>query len=768
MSKFTRRGTSLPISASISSLAATLCLGTSAVISTTAAAETVLEEVIVSARKRDESLQEIPDQVTVFNSQTIEDAGIEDLVDISLLTPGMFFSGDFFTGSSVLTMRGASQSNGQTAPVAFVIDGVTLPNNALFSQPLFDIQQVEVLRGPQGSLYGRNSLGGAINIVTKAPSDVLEGEIKLRAQEGEDYSLQGSISGPIIEGKLAYRLSAAFEDRSEGLVESDLGHKIHDRDAQFGRLKLYYTPTDRVIFDWRAAVHREERHPLRFYAFNTADVQSAVLGGSSEDFEYAFDGQCPFPFRGGLSSTGDQCPSDDLPAEGIYQQPDVPDAYHDWESFTQKLDIEFDAFDFTSITDYTNSEQGGYAWLGYARARHLPAAIVPDNSESFTQEFRFSSSNDTNLSWSAGLFYQDLEREQNVTLAAFDFSTAADGSDLGEGNVTSEESYGIFGQLTYDITDRLELTLGGRYDRVEYDLEAIDGINSGRPPEAQLEDNETFSEFQPKVSLSYRFGEGEKLVYATYSTAFRPGVINTSDLATPGDNVVEEETLDNYEIGFKSEWLDRSLIVNGAIYYVDIENWQYFTFAVDPEAGTAVRQLLSAPKANTLGAELEVTWRPTTNLDITAGYTLTDTEVEEYDPRINTVDVSGEIVPATNFNGAHFLYVPEQSVNVSIQYTQPLSGSMDLMARADWSWRDDYYFGIDNVDTFGEKQDAFSTTNLRLGLESESWRVTAYVNNVEDEFYATHSWIGRHVGLPNSAITPSLPRYYGVELAYNF
>ena len=751
-----------------------------------------LEEIVVTARKRDESLQEIADQVTVFSSSVIEDSGIDSLEDVATLTPGMFFSGSFFAGNNVLTLRGSGQSPNQAPPASYTIDGVTLQSSLQYVQPLFDIEQIEVLRGPQGTLYGRNSLGGAINITTKAPADEFEASIKLRAQEGNDISLQGSISGPISEN-LKYRLTGAWEDR-DGVFQSALdGHDVNDREATFGRLKLLYTPSESLTFDWRVAVNNEEFHPHNFQAYLSPGDVSLVQGSNT-----LFSGFCPFDpvtgFNGGLSlgvadltdtqqrvwgrfagvlgsEGGDVCPTDNLPGSGISQQPNMPDTRNDWQSFTQNLTWDItDTVTLTSTTDYTSQEVEGAAWIGYNRGQFAPAQTL-DFRDILTQEFRLSGGGDSALQWTVGLFYQDIDRDERTAVGTGFRGAQVATNDLQPGDDTitgneldpalftplgppipqNEDSIGVFVNLIYDLTDTLELNVGARYDEVEV---ANDGVAAPLSSEAE------YSDFQPKVSLSWQATDNT-LIYATYSEGFRPGTLNPNDSFTPGTNVAEQEELSNYEIGFKSEPAD-NLIINGALYYLDIENWQFFNFT------TGGRLLLFAPEAETTGAELSVQWQATESLNISAGYAYTDTEVVDYGDVIQSVDINYNPVPASDFNGASFLYVPEQSLNISAQQVTEAFDGVDLVSRIDLTHTGEYFFGIDNTDFFGEHQDAFTTANIRVGLEADNWRLTGFVNNVADEDFAVHAWVGRHVNLPNSAITPGLPRIYGVELNYDF
>ena len=753
-----------------------------------------LEEIVVTARKRDESLQDVSDQVTVFTSSSIEDAGIGNLDDIATLTPGAYFSGDFFAGENVLTLRGSGQSANQAPPASFTIDGVTLQSSLLFVQPLLDIEQVEVLRGPQGTLYGRNSLGGAINIRTKAPTDEFEGKVVVKGQEGSDISIQGSVSGPLSD-TFKYRLTGSWQDR-DGIYQSDLnGHDVANREARFGRLKLLWEPSDSVSVDWRFAVNREELHPLRFQqvlwpngisevqgsstlytGFCVLDPVNGFTGGTSLDFADLTPAQQGAwgAFAGVLGAGGDVCPTDNLPGEGIFQQPDLPDARNDWESFTQNLIWDMgNGLTLTSTTDYTTSEVEGAAWVGYGRSQFAPAINI-DYRDTLTQELRLSGGDDTGFQWTAGLFYQDVDRDQR-TIVGQGFSggqIAENDLQPGDDTVTgreadpalfvpvaptapiSEVGTGVFFNALIDLSDTLELNIGARYDEVEVEVDPF--------TDPRFVNKETFSDFQPKVSLAWTATDSVTL-YATYSEGFRPGVLNPTDAFTPGSNVAEAEKLDNIEFGFKSR-LGDSVILNGAVYSLDIENWQYLNFS--PNAGG--RFLLFAPEAETFGAELELQWQVTEGLNVSAGYSYTDTEIVDFGDRVVIQDQNGQLVNANEFNGSSFIYVPDSNLNVSAQYTTEAYDGVDFVARVDVAYTGEYFFGIDNVDRFGEKQGGYTLTNIRLSLEAEQWRVTGFVNNAGDKFHAKHAWVGRQVGLPNGAITPGNPQIIGAEVSYSF
>ena len=677
-----------------------------------------LEEIIVSARRRSESLQDVPDSITAFGSALIEDAGITNMADISNMTPGLWYSGDQHVGASnITTMRGITQNRNQDAPVAFVIDDVTLATSLLFSQDFFDIEQVEVLRGPQGSLYGRNSLGGAVVIRTKAPGNEPEYSIKTSYAEGSDFRIQGSASGPIIEDKLLYRVAANFAD-ADGLIFNDYyGVEGDFYDARGIRGKLILNATDKLTFDLRANVVRREG-PSGLWQSDRMDV------ANGEEFIFSAE-----TFEAGLIQN-------DVLGNGSL----------DFEDVTLKVSYDLGFAELTSITNHTHVSQFFQTDLDYTPLPIISADVNPEENDVFMEELRLNSNGDGPLSWVAGAFYQTNDRIKDI-----DIYQGVNQDDPGVApastvpSSTESDAYAFFGQVNYDITDDLELTLGARYDSDDR-LNVLNG------------DAETYSRFQPKVSLSYDVSD-DLMVYGTWGVGFRPGGFNATDAF--GRQYESEET-ENFELGFKTTLANGRVNIAGAVYDIDYSQQQFFVFGA-----TAGQALTNLDASSVSGVELELQAKITDNLDISLGYAKTDATIDEFGDFTGT-DIDTSRLDPSLINGNDLNYSPDYTFNLGIQWTQPLAGDMRLIARADYQNTGQIWWFVDNV----EAQTPYDLLNLRLGVERDGWSVTGFIRNATDEDYDTFSFIGRFIASGERALTNPAwrgkPRQAGLEFSYRF
>ena len=671
-----------------------------------------LEEVLVTSRKRVESLMDVPDQISVFTAQTIADAGIDNVVDASLLTPGVYFSGDWSPTVNTFTIRGISNNPNGDAPIAYVVDGVVYGNSFLISQDLFDIEQIEILKGPQGALYGKGSTAGAVSITTKKPTNEPQLKLKLRAANGSDYRAQASYSGPLIEDKVLFRVSGYYRD-FDGVIDNDFLNKPVDfRQETSVRARVLFTPTENLTLDLRTGYFDAEHSGTRWRAENVPPA----LG---------------------------------IPTGGVIQEDIITRGSTDVIDVSVRIDYETPFATFTSISSDQSIEAPRSVDLDFTQLSILEAAIDPEDADIFTQEFRITSADDIAVRWIVGGFYQKQERFRtinawlNVTGAPFDpadknLVQIVRNPDKQENEVTA-----FFGQVAMDITDQLELSLGLRHDEDDRSNVLTD-------------ESETFSDTQPKVTLSYRPND-QWTVYGTYSEGFRSGGFNASDIFQAR---FDQEQLENYELGFKARVLDGRLDLSGAAYYMDFSNQQFFVFST----ADAVQSLVNAKSSEITGFELEIHARVTDRLSIDAGINYIDSELKELG------DFPAFDIPEEEINGNKLLFTPNYTFNLSGQYRVPIQNNygIDVIARADWVRYGRMYWGIDNVDS--ESQEPYSLLNLRLSLEKDDWRLSFYADNVNDEEYDTFCFIGRFIGNANG-INPCFtgnPRRYGVELSVNF
>ncbi len=692
-------------------------------------AEPALEEVIVTARRRSENVQEIPDAVTVFDRAAIEDAAIERLNDVASLTPNLRFSDDQEVGVGTITIRGVTQQRGiGETPLAFVVDGVTVNNSLITTQDLFDVQQIEVLRGPQGALYGRNSVAGAVNITTRAPTEAFEAYLASRVAQGDDLTLQGAVSGPLGTDRVLGRLAAYWNDRDGQLENAGLGGAYVDfKDSVSLRGRLLVEATDRMDLDLRYQ-YADQEGGSGYFMPGSADTEANRLPGDT------------FPFP--LNNTTFTIQSNLIGVSDV-----------SFQDYTVKLDYAFDAFTLTAITGYNDLESNNDQDLDQTD-RDFLNILVDDDATQFSQELRLVSTAEEGMRWIVGAYFSDQERDRSLAtfLNVAGFANGGDWSPesaffIPQAPAILNEQYetrALFAQTSWDLTDRLELTVAGRWDDVTRENDTSNPAANGK---------KSFSEFQPKLQLGYTVTDSLRL-FATYSEGFRPGGFNTlaNDPAVQFGTSFDSEHLTNYELGLKYASPDGTRLVNAALFYIDYEDQQYFLF--DPFGSQA---LINAAESEILGGEIEAVLRPADGLTLSLAYGFIDSEITAID------QVPGLTVPASDVIGNDVPGAPVSSLNLTVEYRWPMGG-LEWYARADGERRGKTYFTIDGRNT----QSAYEIFGLRLGLSGEQWTVSAFADNVLDEEWIEYYFSRRFIGLRTDIAWPSPPRQVGVEASYRF
>ncbi len=665
-----------------------------------------LEEIFVTARYRSENLSDVPDSITVFGPEQIDANRIERVNRVASLTPNLRFSDDQEVGVSTLIIRGVRQNRGTgQPPVSLQIDGVSATNNLLTTQDLFDLERIEVLRGPQGALYGRNAIGGAILVTTRAPTSEPEYTLRLTAAEGSDYSLAASASGPLGNDTLRYRASLRVQDREGQLRNRFLDDaRVDFKDSVSLRGRVLYQPLQRLS----VAV--------------TAQYSDQEAG--SGYFMPGSEGVLPLP-----------PPSEPLrfgnPTFEI-QSNSLGESYVQFGEVSAKIDYEFGWGTLTSITSFSDVESENDQDLDQTLVDAINIE-VDDESDTFAQEFRLSSNAESSLRWVTGLYLFQQDRFRSLATTFFGTPVPAAQQDLELENVA------VFGNLSYDLSDALELTLAFRYDR-----ETPTDLTQGA--------ERTFSEFQPKASLAYAI-TADQLAYLTVGKGFRAGGFNN---VAPGSSFApgfDSESLISYEAGYKFATESGRLRGALSLFHIDYEDQQFFLF---DQTGTQAN--INVPQSTISGGELELAAALTDSLSANLGFGFIDSEIEEYR------DIPGVLVPASAIEGQEVPGGPTWSLQLGVAHTLGLSNGLELVSRVNAERRGRTFWTLDNVD----QQDAYSLVDVSLALRSESWEARLFANNLLDEEYIEWFFGARFIGLPADIAWPSAPRQVGVELSYRF
>lgn len=595
----------------------------------------LIEEVMVTARKRQENLQDVPDAVTVLSSELIENAGLTSPRDLSMLVPNFNFTPTFSPNRTLISVRGISQAEAAEAPIAVVVDGVQLSHPAFLNQELMDVEQIEVLRGPQGSLYGRNAIGGALLLTTRQPTNTFEGHLKSSYGSGGDRRIAASFAGPIVDDTVLFRASGSYRKFDGQLTNAFDGVPLDRTEDYALRSRLVFNPTNALTIDLRAGFLHSTGG-----AVNGEVVPNALFGQFTPSF---------------LNENA-----------GMNNRRQLQD-------YSAKLDYDFGPVTLTSITAYSRTEA---TLTGDADFTALPMLVQKSfvGVKAFTHEDRIMSNGTGPLRWLLGVYYQD-RTTRNYLQIPFD-----DG--FGQPNGTfaiqsfddgTSESLAAFGNASYDVTKTLELTLGMRADRDQ--RTSRDSAFTGSDVDA------TFSAAQPKAQLRYKFNPNVSL-YGSFGRGFRSGGFNGFASVGGVEREYPKEISDSYEIGFKGAFLSNALVLNVAAFHSDFEGQQIFFITTDPPSQniTTVRQ------TSIDGVELELAAHPLPGLQVSASYGLADSVIDDFNGTGLYRDNKSPQIPA-------------YTANVSVQYRLDLAGDLAVQTYANIARKGQVHWDLANTVT---------------------------------------------------------------------
>lgn len=702
-----------------------------------------LEEIVVTALKRDVNLQDVPNAITAFTAEAIERSNIRRPIDFINATPNLSAVEANNAGDLRITIRGDAQALNTDAPVAVVIDGVLLTGATGLNKDLLDVEQIEVLKGPQGYLYGRNAISGAINITTRAPGDEFEGQARVGVANADTTTAAFTASGPIVPGKLGIGVSAGFRD-SDGFYRNvTSGQNVDPYTEKSGRVRLDWTPSE----EWRIQ--------------GTAFVSN--IDGSATNYL----SQSLFP----PLQTSSPILSADF-AEGDFVANIANFNRKEDELASLRVDYDRDWGRITSVSSY-ETQSNIFASDGY------PYSPGPGDGtqwnqrehEAYTTELRFTSPAERRFRYIVGGYYADIQQTPFL-LAAVGIDDAGfvrrDAPPLFTGaNQTTGfsadnvdiEAWAAFANVDFDLTDSLTFTLAGRYDNEDKAATDVAFGNSsvtGLPfsTTAGQVRSESYSKFQPKASLAWKPDDSQSY-YVTYAVGFKAGGFNAAQAFTitagRAPNQYPAEEARNVEIGAKTEWLDRRLTVNAALFRTEKDNSQLFQFI--PQG--FLNAVTVIDRIRVTGGELEIAARPVEGLTLRTGIGYTDAEITQY---------------AANplFVGNDAPYVPDWKTSTEATYETALSGDLTLVVNGRW----DHTGGI-NFDARNSPEAERSALDLfsaRIGLEAQRWTLSLWGKNLTDERYNSDI-IVIFDGDPlpfTQAVFKSLPRTYGVELSVRF
>jgi iron complex outermembrane receptor protein len=647
-----------------------------------------VEVVTVTAQKRAQPLQDAPLAVTAITERTLDEMGGSELKDFAAAVPGLELQSNR-AGETRTSIRGISEIAGGAPSVGVYVDEIPLSTFTAEGVNLktFDVERLEILRGPQGTLYGEGSLGGTIRIITNKPNShdfAARADLTGSQTEGGGFNSEVNLmlNAPLVDGKVGVRATIMRRDSAGWIDNPTLGLKgINDEQSFTGRLSARITPTDRLTVD--ATYIRQE---VKSGGPSSGDSQYRHAAGTVESRDDNFDlgnltANYRFDFATLTSATG----------------------YFKRDSFANN--------DFTPIAPL----------LSFLFDTPINSAKItrPNNQEIFTQELRLVSNGEGPLAWTVGAFY----KHDNLVIANSAVTNPVVPVSVFELNVDETAKQGaVFGELDYRFTPKLHGVVGLRYFSEDRDTRSsISGllplVLSGAAAN-NLPVSSSVNKTTAKLSVYYQATD-QALFYATASSGFRAGGINPNAFLFAGaPTSFGPETLWNYELGAKTTWYDNRLVLNVAAYDIQWDDVIVNAVTANPLFGYSV----NAGAAHSRGVELEVVATPVRGLELNFAGNYTEAEID-------SVRAIGATPPAAA-PGAKLPFVPAYKVHGGVQYTFPVSGSISGRVRLDASHTAKTYSAIDN--SAAGINAAYSKVDLRASLLSDRWELAAFVFNLGD------------------------------------
>ncbi len=715
-----------------------------------------LEEILVTAERREANLQDVPLAVTALTQKTIEDNDIHDLTDIATRVPGLTFS-PFSPGQNIVSLRGASSNDdgaGTENSVALFVDDVYLGRVSNINPEMFDIESIEVLRGPQGTLYGRNTIGGAIVVRSTRPNtESVEGKIRLNVGNFDRIDVAGLLTGPLSE-RWAGKVSAISRQRDGWARNVFLNKDQKDEDTLAARAQLLYSG-DLVEGTFTADYNRLDVEDMGRIPVNTGEPGDPAF--------WAFTGPGS---RGDLcAGRGADCVAG--PVDG-YAERDA------WGA-SAKLVWDLPAGQLTSITAYRENESdwnmdstgtpvpdpaitGGNAALAQILFGLVNDDIL-ENTEQITQELRWSSTIGDDTSYVIGFWYLNEETERTECFdndpTPSDCTPSADGGATDwYRQVNETDSFALFSQFDWVFRDGWNLSVGGRYSfdekQIANEANAGDFVVINQSFANTVE--EDWSAFTGKVAVSYAPNDSVN-IYAQVAQGFKSGGFPAAPQGIEFTNPLAQEEALNIELGVKAEITD-AFRVNLAAFNTDYEDLQIQTFGpASPAAAFGTFQTFNSGDAEIAGIEMEAIWAVTGNLTVSGFYALQSSEFGE-------TDIVGTAFP--NQEGQDLFRTPEVKYNFNIDYEKPLGNGSIVNFLASYRYTDDQRGELEPWAI----QPEFDLLDARVSWTSPTGRLelALWGKNLGDEEYVTHLYT-----IANSVVAVfGNPRMYGVTGTFSF
>jgi iron complex outermembrane receptor protein len=708
-----------------------------------------LSEIVVTAEKRETNLQKTPMAIQVVSGAELDERMIMGVEGLTAVLPNVQFGSNL--GQARVSLRGIGTdvvSQGNEGRIAFHEDGIYLGHPEAQLAGYYDIERIEVLYGPQGTLYGRNATGGAINIITRQPTEDLDGYLHVSAGNYDALRVEGALGGPLIAG-VTGRIAFLTNDHSGYGQNIDNGTDVDDNHTKSFRGKLHFDLTSLAELTLSADYMRERDHAFGYHYFGqagltpgTPPLKGTLYGGVAT--------------TNGWDLAADSGPADDRSFGGAEAD----------------LHIRVGSIDIRSLTGYRTQNVHLQTEIDETTT-DLGQYYLVARANTWSEELRASQSFDRG-NWMAGVYYYDDRFFGGNIIAAppaFVFPYPAS-LDLKQGFTVlghlDTQAYAAFANAQYQLQDTLTAKVGVRYSSEQKTVNEVNSVDlvtpwpptqdfntRCRPTDLQCARqiaSRTWDSFDPTATLEYN-PSSSVMAYVTYSTGFKSGGYNVGNAQPP----YNPERITAYEGGFKSMWWDGRLRANASIFL-----YKYKDLQLSRNNGTIV-QVVNAAAATVRGSELTITALPTKDLQLDLNVGLLD---GKYDSFV-TVDAARPSLGPVNLAGEYLTQAPRYTVNLGLEYRLPVTTG-DLKFRAEEKFIDRVYFTP--FDLANQSQAAYTKTNmfLRYKPHNERWVASCFVRNLEDRRIKTNTNVS--TGLLGYPILGSLeaPRTYGAQIGYDF
>ena len=729
-----------------------------------------LGDIVVTARKREENLQSTPLSVAALSGDALEKAGIDEFSEIASRVPGFTMNPDNVTEPNIF-LRGIGtdiESAASSAAIGFFLNDVYLPRAQGSVIELVDLERAEIVRGPQGTLYGKNVVGGAINYITRKPTDEFRAGAQIGIGNYDSFEMKANVGGKIAEG-LAGSIAGVVRRHDGYAFNTFTGNDMEDLSSYGVLAQLRFQPNDDLDI------------------LLTGDLSRRRGNGRWIDIQIPSDHNIPFVNpdrrRGPNNIDGKQ----DSDLGGIHLTMDYNVGAGTLTSITAYREGKFvaknnDAGSYLDFTKMVYDENGRIDFFAIDRDAFNDDYYINDKyekSKSFSQEFRFRSDFDGPFNLLAGLYYQyeKVDRVEDSTYVFVDYFNQ--GREIAETTMKAD-TYAAFIEGTFNITDRVGVTAGIRYtkdkkrfsvyretigDFLGAEFEDEDG-NFTRAFSASSK--QSWDAWTPSVNLHWQATD-DIYLYGLVSKGYKSGGWNGENATNPGEARVSynPEYALNYEIGAKTTLLDHHLRFNITGFWTEYKDLQTQQFVIFDANLPADNVIANAGKARVKGVEIETAVVPVKGITLFANYTYMDARITgdlistelQYDP-----DCFCSVPVSTNLKGNRLRRSPKNSFSVGIDATVPVSERFDVFLNADYNWTDDYYFDNENSARLRQESVGILNGSIGFGTNDRRWEFSVWGKNLTNKLYET----GKTDVIGSVLVSYAAPRTYGATIKWKY